>query len=130
MNDYPLTLRFRPECRHDLDVLSAALSDLSFTDPAAPRNAEDSLLSALAPGHVDVTVESRHALDRLVSAMAAQRDGHRMWQTLDVADHYTGDAFEGEESGRYARLEALLGLETSYEDSIFMRAGDGPSGPA
>lgn len=130
MNLYPLALRFRPECLHDLDVLRSSLPDFSFTDPTAPGGDEEKSPHGLGSGYVDVTTASRDELERLVSAMAAQEDGHRMWQTLDVAEHFTGDAFEGEESGRYARLEALLGLETSYEDSIFKRAAGGLPGPA
>lgn len=129
MHHYPMILRFRPECLHDLDVLRSSLPDFSFTIPATQGGSGEGALHGLGSGDVDVTVESRDALERLVSAMAAQEDGHRMWQTLDVAGQFTGDAFEGEESGRYARLEALLDLETSYEDSIFKRAAGGIPGP-
>lgn len=110
MSNFPITMSFRPECLHDSEVLQAGMPLLKMVAHTLDGGILD---------HMDVTVASASELNMLVRAMAAQQDGHRMWQTLDLAEHFTGDAFVGETDGRYARLEALLGLEGDYEHFIF-----------
>lgn len=119
MTQFPITMRFRPECLHDVEVLQASLPEFQLQVPSAPEDPEAKLHHGMGSAVIDVAVPDQEALSRLVSMMAAQEDGHRMWQTLDVAEHFTGDAFHGEENGRYARLEAILGLTVGYEEHIF-----------
>lgn len=129
MTQFPIAMRFRPECLHDVEVLQKSLPDMPIVVPPSPEDEDGKLHHGMGAALVDVAVSSQDELKLLVSTMAAQEDGHRMWQTLDVTEHFTGDAFEGEESGRYARLEALLGLETGYEAHIFNPEGDDLPGP-
>lgn len=113
---FPVKMAFRPECGHDVAVLNSLIPEFDFTTPASDDQFPDAQLGAV---RYDVTVFDRNELLMLLRSMASIEDGHRMWQTLDTAENYTGDFISGEEE-REARILSLVGQDpgTDYIDFV------------
>lgn len=97
---FPADLRLRAECSNDLN---AALEMGQLVDNMPPfQDVDDDDCSA------HFIIAGPEQLAGLLIALSNVEDGHRMFQTLDTAEHYTGEFVDGVEF-RADRILALLG---------------------
>lgn len=116
---FPKLFKFRPECLDDVDRLGELLE--SRATPPTENDAVSAQIVAVNPelaetdriahsaGEAIFEFEAKSAehLASLVGAMLKIADGHRMWQTIDTAENFTGDFVTDEEARAARMLEAL-----------------------
>lgn len=102
MTQFPAKLKFRAEADYDFDALKSSAPEFTF------QNDE---------GVYTVEVNSEEETEALLRRMASVVDGHRMWQTLDLADHYTGDFIDDTEA-REDRVMGLLGDRRVAQEAL------------
>ena len=112
---YPARLRFRAECEYDVDVLKEALARKGIES----RLSEIPKQKAQGPVWEFEAANNQDAI-QLLRALMGVEDGHRMLQTLDVADHYDGEAFSDNEA-RTTRVAALLAPESKQDQFVVNR---------
>jgi hypothetical protein len=121
---YPARVRFRPECLHDYNVLEGLLHPtvrerVTLTNPEPAPDSSDSF-HKLGEMVWEVELASAEDLLILMDAMLRVPDGHRMLQTIDQADSFTGEGYEGRED-RSARILELLGDHADRLAHPYMR---------
>lgn len=118
---FPLDVTFRPECDTDLGRLSDAAPAREFAVGTASTR-----FPSEHPG-VTTTVTSPEDLLDLLREISTVSDGHRMWQTMDLAQEYDGDHLPNPE--RTARMMALLTLDPRKDLGSLMTSFGDVSGP-
>lgn len=120
--EFPCRLRIRPECEADIKSLEDLITDplgpdrLVLVNPAPADASESAKLMHQLGGMVwEFEARSADEAAHLISCMARVPDGHRMLQTIDLADAFTGDAFDGE-AERAQRITALIGAD--HDDAL------------
>lgn len=117
---FPKLFKFRPECLDDVDRLGELLEGRVTPDTendalrdqivaVNPELAETDRIAHSVGGAIfEFEAKSPEHLASLVGAMLKIADGHRMWQTIDTAEDFTGD-FVTDEEARAARILEALG---------------------
>lgn len=106
-NRFPLFVRMRPESEEDGVLLAARLRRRRFHKMKLMR-VEGSGIDW------ECRVENPAELAELIDAIEGGTDTHVMMQSLDVAENFTGDRFEGAE----ARSERILSLLAAAPEKI------------
>lgn len=123
---FPIKIRFRPECQADAEKLFEIRggSDrfVSITPEPPAENAMARTMFFTGEREWEIEIVSDGDMTDLIASMLEVPDGHRMLQTVDVAEHFTGEAFDGAEE-RSQRIVALMpnataGLIEAYQDQV------------
>ncbi|MCE6958755.1 hypothetical protein LAZ40_06800 [Cereibacter sphaeroides] len=114
---FPLIVRFRPERRADFLKLRRSFDAEDrglFRD--VNRGTQD------GEATVDYTARSPRALNLLLLLIFEVDDGQEMVRTLDLAEHYTGDARHGAKERALRILDALGRTPDSLRKSVRIKA--------
>ena len=114
---FPKLFKFRPECLGDIirlgDFLDNRRPEPGLNDAVRAEiiaiNPEISKSDHITSGGIFAfKAKSPEHLASLLDGMLHLDDGHRMWQTIDTAEEFTGN-FVTDEAARGARILDALG---------------------
>ncbi|MBW3243357.1 hypothetical protein KUV57_11845 [Epibacterium sp. DP7N7-1] len=120
---FPLKLRTRPECQADGEALEGELiaamefARLTLLNPKAPEGQD--ILHSVGGMIWEFEATSPREVAVLIQAMDSVPDGHRMVQTLDEVNSFSGDAFQGE-AERAKRILSFLGDSEERARQIYL----------
>ncbi|TMV09140.1 hypothetical protein FGK63_08510 [Ruegeria sediminis] len=114
---FPCRLRFRPESEEDANALKAQIEPalgadrLTLINPA-PGGADDSekALHQMGGRIWEFEARSTEEVSDLLGVMAMIANGQQILRTVDLAEHFTGDAY-ADKKARAERVTGLLGSE-------------------
>lgn len=108
---FPLSLRMRPEMLGDADALQNALKASLQSDLAASM--------CVARGDIEIVATSPGELASLILTLNSEADLHRMMQTLDLSDSFTGEWIEGHPD-RAKRVLGALGDDHPQARRVYL----------